>query len=259
MNKLIFIPVILAGTLITSCDQMWHHCIDGNGHPSTETRPLPAFNQIQVNGDFKVLVTTDSTSSVAIVEADENLQDLIRTFVSGDKLIIESKNGDCLNSSRPIEISVITPSLSNIELNGSGNIYCYGLNAEDIVLRLSGSGQMECTQIEAHSAKLVLEGSGNIDCGADVEDLYSQIEGSGEIRIIGSTLNSELRVIGSGRQRASQLNTDVCITYISGSGIIDTHVSNSLDVTIIGSGTVNYSGNPVITSYISGSGKIVKQ
>lgn len=259
MKKMKFISgIVLACALITSCDEMWHHCIDGNGHPSTETRTLSAFTRIQVNGDFKVLVDTGS-SSVAIVKADENLQDLIVTHVSGDKLVIETRNGDCLNSSHPIEISVVTPSVNNIELNGSGNVYCYGLNTDELVLRLSGSGEMKCTQIKASSAMLDLEGSGNIDCAADVDNLSSQIEGSGEIRIIGSALNSELKVIGSGHQRAGELNTDVCTAYISGSGIIDTDVNNSLDVTIIGSGIVNYFGNPVLTSYISGSGKIVKQ
>ncbi len=258
MKKLIIIQAIMASAMLTSCDQMWHHCIDGNGHPSTENRPLPSFTEIQVNGDFSVQVTTDS-ASVAIVETDENLQDLIKTYVSGDKLIIESRNGDCLNSSHPVEISVMTPSVNNIELNGSGNIHCYSPNSEDLVLRLSGSGLIECTGIKSKSAKLVLEGSGNIECGADVDDLYSQIEGSGEIQTTGSALNSELRITGSGRQRASHLNSEVCITYIVGSGIIDTRVSKSLDVTIMGSGIVNYFGNPVVTSYISGSGKIVKQ
>jgi hypothetical protein len=259
MNKMKFVPgIILAFALITSCDEIWHHCIEGNGHASTETRTLPVFTSIQVNGDFKVKMDTGSYY-VAIVEADENLQDLIVTHVSGDKLVIESRNGDCLKPSHPIEISVVTPSVNNIELNGSGNVYCYGLNTEELGLTLSGSGEINCTQIKASSAILDLEGSGKIDCAADVKNLSSKIEGSGEIKIIGSALNSDFKVIGSGHQRASELNTDVCTAYISGSGIIDTDVNNSLDVTIIGSGIVNYFGNPVITSYISGSGKIVKQ
>jgi hypothetical protein len=259
MNKMKFITgIFLAFAWITSCDEIWHHCIEGNGNASTETRTLPAFTSIQVNGDFKVKVDTGS-SYVAIVEADENLQDLIGTYVSGDKLVIESSRHDCLNSSHPIEISVVTPSVNIIDLNGSGNVYCYSLNAEELVLSLSGSGQLQCTQIKANSATLDLEGSGNIDCAADVKNLSSKIEGSGEIRINGSALNSDFKVIGSGHQRASELITDVCTAYISGSGIIDTEVNNSLDVTIIGSGIVNYFGNPVITSYISGSGKIVKQ
>lgn len=259
MKKLIFIPgIVMAMALITSCEDMWHHCFEGNGHTVAETRTLTKFTRIQVNGDFKVLVDTGSTS-VATVEADENLLDLIVTHVSGDKLIIETRDGDCLNPSHPIEINVTTPSVNNIELNGSGNVYCYGLKSEDLILKLSGSGQIECTQVEAISARLELVGSGNIHCSAALEDLHAEIEGSGEIRINGSALNSELRVNGSGRQRASQFNTDVCVTYIVGSGIIDTDVNNSLDVTIMGSGIVNYLGNPVVTSYISGSGKIVKQ
>jgi hypothetical protein len=249
--------IFLSCALITSCENMWHHCIEGNGHTSTQTRTLTAFTQIEVNGDFKVQVDTN-TSPAAIVEADENLQDMIITHVSGDKLIIESRNGDCLNSSHPIEIRVSAPSVNNIVLNGSGHVYCSGLKAENIVLRLSGSGEMDVTKIIASSVRLELEGSGNIECTAEVENLYSQVEGSGEISINGTALNSELRVIGSGHQRADELNSNVCQAYISGSGIIDTDVNYSLDVTIIGSGIVNYFGNPAITSYISGSGKIVK-
>lgn len=259
MNKMKIIPaIILASALIVSCDDMWHHCIDGNGSTTTETRTLPAFTRMEVNGDFNVIVDTVSTFA-ALVTADENLQDLIITHVSGDKLVIESKHGNCLNSSHPVEIRVSAPTVNNIELNGSGRVYCYGLDADELILGLSGSGEMRLTQITAGSVRLELEGSGNVDCSVEVENLYSQIEGSGEIRINGSTLNSELRVIGSGHQRAGELHSDVCKAYISGSGIIDTDVSNSLDVTITGSGIVNYFGNPVITSHISGSGKIVKQ
>jgi hypothetical protein len=47
--------------------------------------------------------------------------------------------------------------------------------------------------------------------------------------------------------------------YISGSGLADTRVQDTLDVTIIGSGIVYYTGNPNIESYISGSGKIVER
>jgi len=125
---------------------MWNHCTEGNGHQSVETRTLPEFTRIEINGDFKVQVDTGSPSFV-LVEADENLQDLIVTHVSGDKLVIESRNGDCLNPSHPIEISITTPSVNSIELNGSGYVYFYGLNAEDLVLRLSGSGQIECPQV----------------------------------------------------------------------------------------------------------------
>jgi len=136
MNKLIYMPgLVLACSMFTSCEDMWNHCKEGNGQISTETRTLSAFTRIEVNGDFKVLVDTGSFS-VAVIEADENLQEQIITHVSGDKLVIETKNGDCLNPSHPIEISITTPSLNTIELNGSGNVYCYGLTTENLFLRV---------------------------------------------------------------------------------------------------------------------------
>ena len=65
MNKVKFIPLlILTCALITSCDDMWHHCIEGNGHTSTVTRTLSPFTQVQVNGDFKVTVDTGYSSQV---------------------------------------------------------------------------------------------------------------------------------------------------------------------------------------------------
>ncbi len=46
-------------------------------------------------------------------------------------------------------------------------------------------------------------------------------------------------------------------TNTSGSGSIKLQVSDNLNVTIAGSGSVFYVGNPIITTKISGSGTVV--
>jgi hypothetical protein len=253
-------PALLALFLfmLTGCEDMWNHCVDGNGDRTNETRELDAFGLIQVNGDFEVQVDTGPVSS-AFVEADENLLDYIVTHVSGDKLIIEPRNGSCLRPTHPIEIKVTTPVVHSMELNGSGYLYCFGLQTDELLVRLSGSGRVECYQIQASSVDYDLEGSGSINSHVTTENLVALVEGSGEIRLNGSSVNSDLRLIGSGRIRAGDLNTGACVAYISGSGTIETDVDHALDVTIIGSGNVYYSGDPVVESYISGSGKVIKQ
>jgi len=243
---------------LTSCEDMWNHCVDGNGQRTSETRELPAFERIQVNGDFDVEVDTGRVSSV-LVEADENLLGHIVTHVSGDKLIIESKNGSCLRPVHPIEITVNSPVVRGMDMNGSGNLSCFGLQTDELLVRLAGSGQVECYQLQASSVNYELEGSGSINSSVTAENLAALLEGSGEIRLNGTAVSSDLRIIGSGRIKAGQLNTDACVAYISGSGTLDTDVNHALDVTIIGSGIVYYSGNPVVESYISGSGKVIKQ
>jgi len=244
--------------LFISCEDIWNYCVDGNGTRMYETRQLESFSRIQVSGDFDVQIDTSRESSV-VVEADENLLDLVVTHVSGDKLIIESRDDHCLRPSRPIEIKIKTSSVSEIILEGSGYINCYGLRTEDLTIELDGSGQIECYEVEATSVTLDLQGSGMISTSLLTENLEARLEGSGEIRMNGESVNSDYKITGSGHISADQLESDVCVAYISGSGQINTLVNNVLDVTIIGSGMVYYKGNPTVESYVSGSGKVIHQ
>jgi len=243
---------------LSSCDELWEECIHGNGNLMSETRTLPSFSQIQVNGDFEVEVDTSLASAVWI-HAAENLMTFIVTHVSGDRLVIETRNEYSLRPTRTIRLQVSAPSVTGLVLKGSGQLYCNGVRSDELELGVEGSGSLECYHVEASLTECHVEGSGSITGNLVTENLTGHLEGSGEIRLSGSTAAAELRILGSGHIRASQFTTDVCIAYISGSGHIDTRVLNSLDVTIIGSGMVYYSGNPAVESYISGSGRIVHQ
>jgi len=256
--KTTIVPITLLLILCcTSCEEFWNHCIDGNGDRTTETRNLDAFTMIQVNGDFDVQVDT-GVASFTVIEADENLMGFIVTSVSGDKLIIESRNGNCLKPSHPIEITVTTPGVSSIELNGSGFIYCNGISSDELYLNVSGSGQIECYEIQSNSLNCEIGGSGYMNISAVTEDLTAQVNGSGEIRLSGTAVSSDFSVIGSGNINSGNLGTDVCTAYISGSGTIDAYVNQALDVTIVGSGIFYYDGDPAITKDISGSGKVLR-
>jgi hypothetical protein len=257
-RKYFYLAVMLTGMSLTSCEDIWNHCVDGNGNRDADIRMLDSFEEIQINGDFEINIDTGQVTS-ARVEADENLMDFIVTHVTGKRLIIESRNGNCIRPSQPIEIKVTVPFVSVIHLNGSGSVDCYGLKTDELEVRISGSGQITCNEVECNTASYELEGSGSIISNLVTENVSAQLEGSGEIRMSGLSLNSDFKIIGSGRIKADQIITNVCVAYISGSGIIETYVNNALDVTIIGSGIVYYEGNPVVESNISGSGKVIKQ
>jgi hypothetical protein len=257
-RKYITLGILCISVILTSCEDIWNHCIDGNGNRIADTRALNLFEEIQINGEFDVQIDTGQDVSVR-VEADDNLIGLVITHVTGNKLIIETRNGDCIRPSRPIQITVTVPTVHTIKLNGSGYVNSYGLSSEELDVSLSGSGQITCHNVESTTATFELEGSGSITGSLTAVNLTALIEGSGDIRLSGSSVNADLKILGSGRINANQVNTDVCIAYISGSGIIETFVNDALDATIIGSGTVYYEGNPAVESYISGSGKVVRQ
>jgi len=258
VNYLSAVLVLLASIVCFSCEDIWNRCVDGNGDRGLEERDLAAFERIEINGDFDVQIDTGSSYS-ATIETDENISDLIVTHVSGNKLIIETRDGICIRPSHTVEITVSTRSIREITLNGSGFVYCYGLESENLSLNLAGSGGIECSNVVSAVTNIELEGSGLINCDLIAENITSQLEGSGEIRLNGDCINADYKIIGSGSIKAGQTNSDVCVVYISGSGTVDTHVNDALDVTIIGSGRVYYSGNPTIQKYISGSGEVIER
>jgi hypothetical protein len=259
-HKLISTILIIFSLLFTSCEELWNpdNCIEGNGDRGTETRALESFERIVVNGSFDVRIDTGYESSAAI-EADENLIDLIVTHVSGNKLIIETRDGICVQPSRPMEVVVTTNKLNELTLNGSGVVYCHELDAEEISVNLNGSGIMEFDDLLAAHVDIDLAGSGQINIDVLTESIATRLEGSGEIKLYGECISGDFEIVGSGKIKAGQLASEVCTVHISGSGIADTRVSGALDVTIIGSGIVYYTGNPTIESYISGSGDIIER
>jgi hypothetical protein len=257
-NRIIPAICLIALFSLSSCEELWEECIRGNGSITSETRTLTNFDRIQVNGDFDVEVDTGADPQVWI-NTDENLMDFVVTHVSGNRLVIEDRDDYRLKPSRTIRVKVTAPALSALELHGSGHLYCNGVAADELDLSVEGSGNLECFNAGISMLTSSVEGSGSITGSMTAENLTSRIEGSGEIRLTGESASAELRVIGSGHIRASQLYTNACVAYISGSGNIDTHVSGSLDVTIIGSGMVYYSGDPAVETYISGSGRVIHQ
>jgi len=259
MKKIIIIPALVAVcSLLISCEDIWNRCVEGNGDRRMENRSLVSFNRIEVNGDFEVEIEQGGISSAAI-RADGNLIDLIVTHVSGNTLIVETRDGACIDPTRPIEIFITTPAVEEITLNGSGIVYCNELDTEELSLYLKGSGSITCNGIVATTVYLGLEGSGIISCDLLSENLTTQLEGSGEILVHGETISADHKIIGSGKILANQVISDQCVVYISGSGTVDTHVIQTLDITIIGSGIVYFSGNPIVHTYISGSGQVIER
>lgn len=257
-NYLTIFLIISACYLSVSCEDIWNRCVDGNGDRGLETRDIEDFERIEINGDFNVQIDTGSASSVTI-ETDENLMDLIVTHISGNKLIIETRDGICIRPSHPVEITVSATAMSEITLNGSGLVYSYGFTTDNFSVNLAGSGEIECDDVVSTVADIQLEGSGLIDCSIICDDLHSQVEGSGNIKLRGNCLSAEHKITGSGNIKAGLINSDVCIVYISGSGTADVDVNDALDVTIIGSGKVYYTGDPTVEEYISGSGDVIER
>jgi len=234
MKKL---PVILfllcLGFFVTSCEK-----VVGDGPVRTETRTTNNFSGIDLRISGNVYYKPDAAYKVEIA-AQQNILDVIETYVSNGKLVIKFKNDVRVRAHESIVVTLSGPQMNSLRVSGSGNITTTGLiNTTNMDIDISGSGNVDVQNITASF-------------------LDANISGSGNISIDGGTITEEkLKISGSGNIDLQDVESTKANTTTSGSGDMWISVSKNLDVTISGSGSVRYKGNPIINTSISGSGKV---
>lgn len=219
--------------VLTGCsDEIF---IKGNGIVTTEPRFASPFTEVNSNGSFDVLITPGESWSVT-VNAESNLIPYIDTNISHGILELSVNGVNFLDNTRPMEIYVTTPVLNAIRLSGSGDVISGFFAGEEFTVVLSGSGHIK-TAFHSNEADLTLSGSGNIEVNGDMDKGRLTISGSGKIMGYGMKVKE-------------------CIATVSGSGDVYIYPTDKLHANIMGSGYVFYAGDPLVTYYITGSGKV---
>jgi len=232
--------LIVAAAFIPSCNFFRGERVRGNGHQTTEERAVGSFKSVSSSGSFDIYVSSAATPAVKI-EAEENLLPYIETYVDGDKLYIDTKDGYWLDNKRAMRVFVSAPEFTSIHSSGSGNII----------------GETKITN--PHKLALSVSGSADIKMEVDAPEVEAEVSGSGDIRLQGQTKIFKTGVSGSGDIHAMDLLAEETSVQITGSGDADVYASVALDVAVTGSGDVRYKGGGQLRkSNIAGSGKVTK-
>lgn len=247
-----------------SCKKDGWPCKNGDGAIQTEFRSINGFTRIDNEMEAEVYVSQGTEYEVKIV-AQQNLLEEVVTEMDGDELQIWSKH--CLNKHDPIKIYVTLPTLTQLDVSGSGLAVLDGnITSNSLSLVVSGSGYMQVLDtLFTDNVQLTVSGSGKIDYFGESRAANAVISGSGNITMIGKGYASDtglqstlsLTVSGSGAIMAYAYPVEVCYFTISGSGLGQVNVSTLLQGTISGSGSLMYMGNPQLDVTIGGSGSVV--
>lgn len=233
---LILLIVVIA---CNSCKKSETTCIDGNGDIIQEQREVDPFNKVFIIGDFTTSIDQGQISTVDFF-AESNIIPIIRTDVNNQQLQIIVQGGNCYNTIQPVEVYISSPDYIEINVDGSGDISANNLNLDKLTLNIDGSGKV------------------NSILGLQHLDL--NLTGSGDANIVGDVIRGEFSLSGSGNIYSSNFSQDTVYVKVSGSGDVHIKVSAFLDVTITGSGSVYYKGNPsTINQNITGSGKLIDE
>ncbi len=239
-NNLIKISLLLAVVfMLSACSLPFVNIVRGSGDMETETRDVSGFNKIELNGAGQLNITQGSTESLEI-RAESNILPELTSEVEGDTLVLGYKDQTWRTTVIPTERIVYT--LTVVDLTE---------------FTFNGAGDLEVDSLETSSLELTINGAGNIEIDNLVADELSvTISGTGSIQIAGQVETQTINIEGAGNYQSEDLQSQNASIEVNGLGNSTLWVMQSFDVTINGSGSVDYYGDPDVSQDINGLGDV---
>ena len=212
--------------------------IRGSGVIVEEDRPMNGFSRIDFATIGSLNVQQGAQESLR-VRGDDNLLPYITTVVSGDVLSMRTRSGFDLQQTRTIEFALTVVDLNRVDFSGVGSVQMSNLSVNDLSMSSAGVGSIECSTLDAVRLDVMMSGFGGVEVSGQVDEQV-------------------VRAGGFGDYDAGGLESREATVTIEGSGSATVRVSDWLEVNLVGSGSVFYIGDPVVTISGSGSGRVQK-
>ncbi len=209
----------------------------GSGNLVSETREVSGFDTVVFSGAGDVEIIQDGTESITI-ETDDDVMQYVETVVRDGTLYV-GLDFDGIASIIPTEVNVTlhVVTLTGITASGAWSVHAESLETDSLEALISGTGSIRIDLLTA-------------------TDLVADISGAGEFEIAGQVTSQQVGISGTGKYHAGDLQSEVVVIDISGAGEATLWVTESLDVTVSGTGQVDYYGRPQVSFDESGSGDI---
>ena len=200
-KKLYFISAlfILINLTLVSC----YYGVRGNGKVVKSERSAGQFEAIEVSAGLDVFLSQDSVNKI-VVEADENLQGIIKTEVSNGRLKIYPDKGIRHASSKKVYVTL--KSINKLDIS------------------VSSGANLEMTLI---ANKIVLEGNSG-----------------GRIAISGTTENLDVDGSSGVNIKAENLQSHNCIAGASSGANLKINVTEKINAKASSGGQIRVSGEP---------------
>ncbi len=188
----------------------------GSGHETSESRSVAGFTAVSFAGADRVVIEQTGTESLTIT-AEDNILPYLTVEVRRGRLILGAQPDATIKATKEIVYTVTVKDLREIELTGSGSV--------------------DAKRIAADGLKIVAHGSGRMTAAGKVQ-------------------RQDVVLTGSGSYHGDALETREGTVKVSGSGNAVVNVSDRLDAQVIGSGSVEYIGDPALRRNVTGAGSV---
>ncbi|MEM9887386.1 MAG: head GIN domain-containing protein [Bacteroidota bacterium] len=204
----------------------------GNGNVKKETRNVASFDEISVEDGLNVYIRMGSRQEV-IVEADENILDLIETEVSGDRM--RAYVSKSVRNAKEMNIYVTVTALEALSSSGGSDVFSKGtIKLDELYIKSSGGS--------------------DISLNLDVDYLKCETSGGSDAKLIGAAKKIELSCSGGSDFEGKELIVQKAKVRTSGGSDSYIHVQDELDIQASGASDVYLFGNPkIVNKRVSGA------
>ncbi len=238
MKHIINIFCVVLFVFLSACDEDGSSdgTIHGSGNIIQITRDIPDFKSITMEGSGNLYISQTGSEKL-IVRTDDNIQEEIRTTVSGKDLLLTTSGKSI--SPTVLDYIIEVKDLASVSIIGAGNLECPILEQDEFSLNIEGAGNIDIDSVKSNDIELRITGGGTIGMKGETEKLSANIEGAGYINC------------------DSLISKDV-VVVITGTGDVKVYATDNLSATITGAGRVFYRGDPEVVSNVTGVGEVKK-
>lgn len=216
-NKLIYrLTLFLSALIVFTGCAFSLGGIKGSGVFKTDSREVTTFSSISFKSVGKLKVLQNGKESLTII-AEDNILPMLKSHVSNRILYINNVNESSISPTKPIEFFVEVKNLDSLNTKGVGSI--------------------EIKEIQSKRLAISIDGVGSVAIAGNVDVL-------------------DLTLSGVGSFNGEALKTKQAIVHSKGVGNAVVNVSEQLDASVSGIGSLEYIGSPQVNKSMKGIGKI---
>ena len=233
--------------------------VRGSGTVVEESRIVSNFSGVELAMAGTLYITEGASESLRI-EAENNLLEYIETNVRMGRLVIETRSGIDLQTTRSIKYYLTVVDLKAIVISSSGDVEAGDLTSDSFSITINSSGKLSISSLDCTSLHVEISSSGDVSLSNLTADSISvKISSSGSLEIEGGQVQTQtVNISSSGEYRARDLESVEADVTLTSSGMATIRVSDRLGGRLSSSGDIYYIGEPVVNVSTTSSGRVVK-
>lgn len=225
---LLFIALLAISSTTVSCIPLIH----GNGKVVKEERNITGFDAISVSTGIEVVINQDTFEKV-VVEADENIQKILKTELNGNKLRIYLEEG--VNYAKRMKVYVTVKQLKSLDASA-------GAEAKS-------SGKINSESLKIHSSS----GSDiNVEVGCNF--VLADSSSGSELTVSGTTVSVKGQCSSGSELKLAKLIAETGDVSASSGAELYVHTTKEIKAHASSGAEITVYGNPAIRDTNSSSG-----